>query len=169
MDIQSSIRLAHKQSLTHYITLEIEKINKESFLKSNHRYIEIELGIKNFPVNGIVFDFSFVKIAIKEIIALFQEKIVLCAKSNWYRVNQIGNNLLVITINEQSIEFLAKDCIVLDYEEFTEETMCLIVSRCMLGNLCISAEMEKLVISKVCLSKIKANRKVKVAEFNMKI
>ena len=167
MDIISSIRVSHRQFLIHYTTLVEEPTSKEIYLKSNHRYIGIELGIANFPANAMVFDFCHLKLAINKLIAGFKGKTVLCARSQLYSLVPLRQNVLVTTANTKTFECSRKDCIIEDLQEMTDEALSRIVYNYMVSNIFIPLELERPAVLQIYISKMKSNGNVKKAAFNV--
>lgn len=164
MSINSSIQLAHNQSSVQFFTLVNDKYSNELYIKSNIRYLGVECTQNGFPVNGIVIDFSYLKLAMKEIIMMLQGKLILCANSTLYTVNLVDENLVVRTKNHKVFMNIRTDCFVSNFERFSDQEFCRMFSVCLETIVKSKIGHQKFFNAKVKIMKIKNNQKVQVAD-----
>lgn len=163
MNSKTGIQLAHNQSCVNYSTLETDPITNELYIKSNTRYLGVAFTQTSFPVNGVVIDFSYLKLAMKEIIQMFQGKLVLCARSTLYTVNLDREHLVVQTGKNKMFMCQSSDCFVINNEAFSDQVFCQIFSVCMETIVKNNARNQRFLNAEVSIMKMKNSQKVKVA------
>ena len=117
MNYSTSVRIKNNWTVLHYFDIKIDPETEITYLSSSHRNLGLEFSIKEFPPNGIIFDFFQAKQILKKFISKMNRKVILCTNSRLYSLKITDESVLVQVNSGDCYMFKDKNCLIFECDE----------------------------------------------------
>lgn len=142
---ETTIRVNNNWTVLQFIDIKVGGKQACSYLKTCQRYLGLEFSIKDFPSNGIVFDFFIGKQILKKFVNKISRKVILCRNSQIYTIENTEQGVIVRLNLGDCYEFSHKDYLIFESTEINDN----VISRQLLGY--VHSKFQKHQVNATCL------------------
>lgn len=151
MNYSTSVRLKNSWTVLHYFDIRIGPGCEITYLNTCQRYLGLEFSVKDYPLNGIVFDFFQAKQLLKKFLSKVNKKVLLCTRSSFYSLKITEDSVLVQIKGGDCYIFPDENCIILECNEIDDQVMTQKVSEYVQRKI-VSCEVESVVYGNIFIS-----------------
>lgn len=142
---ETTIRVNNNWTVLQFIDVKVDCKQGHSYLKTCHKSLGLEFSIRDFPTNGIVFDFFIGKQILKKFVNKINRKVILSRNSQVYSVEKTELGVVIRVNSGDCYEISDKNCLIFEDVEIDD----FVISRALLDY--VHSKFQKYQVDVECL------------------